>query len=145
MASVASEIRSSGAGQGGVTLEVSFPGGVAVDATVQGHAVHTDQPLASGGGDSGPAPFDLFLASIATCAGFYALRFCQERGLPTDGLALTLTPVRDEMRRLSVIRLDLKTPSAFPEKYRDALVRVVDHCAVKRAILDPPTFDVRVA
>jgi putative redox protein len=144
MASAPSEIRSSAAGQGRITLEVSFPGGVAVDATVHGHAVHTDQPLASGGGDSGPAPFDLFLASIATCAGFYALRFCQERGLLTDGLTLTLTPVRDETRRLSLIRLDLKTPAAFPEKYRDALVRAVDHCAVKRAIMDPPTFDVHV-
>ena len=128
----------------GTMLRVTFPGGVAVDATVHGHTIHTDQPPASGGGDSGPAPFDLFLASIATCAGFYALRFCQERRLPTDGLALALTPVRDESQRLSLVRLDLTLPDAFPEKYRDALVRAVDHCAVKRAILDPPTFEVRL-
>jgi putative redox protein len=125
-------------------LKVTFPGGVAVDATVHGHLIHTDQPLTSGGSDSGPAPFDLFLASIATCGGFYALRFCQERRLPTDGLALTLTPVRDEAHRLSLIRLELTLPDAFPDKYRDALARAVDHCAVKRAILDPPAFEVRL-
>jgi ribosomal protein S12 methylthiotransferase accessory factor len=123
-------------------FEVTFPGGVAVDATAHGHTFHTDQPARAGGGDSGPAPFDLFLGSIATCAGFYALRFCLERALPTDGLALTLTPERDETGRLSAVRLELKTPRAFPDKYRDAIVRAVDHCAVKRAIVDPPRFEV---
>lgn len=125
-------------------LEVRFPGGVAVDATVHGHTIHTDQPLTSGGHDEGPAPFELFLASIATCAGFYALRFCQERHLPTEGLSLTLTPERDQARRLSLIRLDVSLPAGFPEKYRDALARAVDHCAVKRALVDPPAFDLRV-
>jgi len=125
-------------------LEVTFPGGVSVDAMVHGHRIHTDQPVAAGGAGEGPAPFDLFLASIATCAGFYALRFCQERQLPIEGLSLTLTPERDGERRLSTIQLDVKLPAEFPEKYRDALMRAVDHCAVKRALVDPPAFDLRV-
>jgi len=125
-------------------LEVRFPGGVSVDAMVNGHRIHTDQPVAAGGAGEGPAPFDLFLASIATCAGFYALRFCQERQLPIEGLSLTLTPERDGERRLSTIQLDVKLPAEFPEKYRDALMRAVDHCAVKRALVDPPAFDLRV-
>jgi putative redox protein len=125
-------------------LEVTFPGGVAVDATVHGHTIHTDQPAAAGGEDGGPAPFELFLASIGTCAGFYALRFCQERHLSTEGLGLTLTPERDDARRLSLVRLAVKLPPGFPEKYRDALARAVDHCAVKRAVVDPPTFELRV-
>jgi ribosomal protein S12 methylthiotransferase accessory factor len=125
-------------------LEVNFPGGVSVDAVVHGHRIHTDQPVAAGGTDEGPAPFDLFLASIATCAGFYALRFCQERKLPTEGLLLTLTPERDAEKRLATIRLDVTLPAGFPEKYRDALRRAVDHCAVKRALVDPPAFDLRV-
>ena len=125
-------------------LEVTFPGGVSVDAMVHGHRIHTDQPVAAGGAGEGPAPFDLFLASIATCAGFYALRFCQERKLPIEGLSLTLTPERDGERRLSTIQLDVKLPAEFPEKYRDALMRAVDHCAVKRALVDPPAFDLRV-
>jgi ribosomal protein S12 methylthiotransferase accessory factor len=31
---------------------------------------------------------------------------------------------------------------AFPEKYRDAIVRAADQCAVKRHILEPPRFEV---
>jgi ribosomal protein S12 methylthiotransferase accessory factor len=122
---------------------VTFPGGVAVDTIVRGHTIHTDQPATAGGADSGPSPFDLFLASLTACAGYYALRFCQERHIPTEGLGVTLTPEREE-GRLAKIRLDVTTPPEFPVKYRDAILRAVDHCAVKRAIVDPPAFDVRV-
>ena len=125
-------------------FNVTFPGGVAVDVSMNGHTIHTDQPAAAGGGDSAPSPFQLFLASIATCAGFYALRFCQERQIPTEGLGVTMTIERDASKKLSAIHLAIATPEGFPEKYRDAIVRAVDHCAVKRAILDPPAFDVTV-
>ncbi len=123
---------------------VTFPGGAAVDAIVRGHTIHTDRPAAAGGADSGPSPFDLFLASLAACAGYYALRFCQERHIATEGLGVTLTPERVD-GRLTTIRLEVTTPPEFPAKYREAILRAVDHCAVKRAILDPPAFDVRVA
>lgn len=123
--------------------EVTFPGGVAVDTTIDGHTIHTDQPAPHGAG-SGPSPFELFLASLATCAGFYALRFCQERGIATEGLRVTLTPER-EAKRLTAVRIEITTPPGFPEKYREAIVRAVDHCAVKRAILEPPAFAVTVA
>ncbi len=79
---------------GRVNVAVSFPGGVAVDARMGSHVVRTDQP-APWGEDGAPAPFDLFLASIATCMGFYALRFCQEREIATEGLGLSLETVRD--------------------------------------------------
>lgn len=127
------------------SVTVSFPGGVAVDATYKGHTVRTDQPGAAGGADAAMSPFDLFLASIAACMGFYALRFCQERNLSIEGLGLTLEPVRDnETKRITVIRVNLVLPSAFPEKYRAAIERAVDHCAVKKHILEPPAFELQL-
>ena len=124
------------------SVTVSFPGGVAVDATYKGHTVRTDQPLDAGGADSAMSPFDLFFASIATCMGFYALRFCQQRDIPTDGLRLTLDPIRDEeQKRVTVVRVALELPPGFPEKYRAAIERAVDQCAVKKHILDPPKFE----
>lgn len=126
-------------------FEVSFPGGMKVNAQYRGHTIATDQPVAAGGTDTAVAPFDLFLASIATCAGFYAMRFCEQRSIATTGLNLTLEPVRDEQtHRLTTVRLELTLPDGFPEKYRDAIVRAVDQCAVKRALADPPQFDVTV-
>ena len=123
---------------------VTFPGGVAVEAAYKGNSVRTDQP-APLGGNTAMSPFDIFLASIATCMGFYALRFCQERELPTVGLGLTLMPVRNpETKRLDTIRVELQAPYGFPDKYRQAIHRAMDHCAVKRVLLDPPQFEIDV-
>ena len=128
-----------------MTLSISFPGGVAVDATLDGHTVHTDQPRPHGD-DAAMSPFDLFLASIGTCMGFYALRFCQERGISTDGLALTLDSVRDEERkRVATLKIALRLPRDFPEKYVDAMRRSVEHCSVKRHLLEPPAFEVSLS
>jgi len=125
-------------------IEVSFPGGVAVDATVRNHVIHTDQP-APAGSDSGPSPFDVFLASIATCMGFYALRFCQERSLTTEGLGVTLEPIRAAAGRpVTTIDVQLQLPESFPPKYVNALRRAVDHCAVKRHMLTPPEFRLQI-
>jgi ribosomal protein S12 methylthiotransferase accessory factor len=122
-------------------MEITFPGGVAVDATYRGHTVHTDQPLHAGGGDSGPAPFDLFLASIGTCAGLYALRFCQQRDIPTAGLRVTMEPERDD-GRIARLRIAVELPPGFPDKYRAAILRAVDQCTVKRHMVEPPEFEV---
>ncbi len=124
-------------------IEIRFPGGVAVDAEIHGFTVHTDQPQGYGGGGSGPAPFDLFLASIGTCAGFYALRFCQQREIATAGLALRMTTAKDPATgHVGSVRLELTLPAGFPDKYIGAVVRAMDQCAVKRALLDPPVFEV---
>lgn len=123
-------------------ITVSFPGGVAVAAQLPAHVVLTDQPAPLGEG-SAPSPFDLFLASLATCAGFYALRFCQQREIPTDGMRLSLATERDPAsKRLAKIGIVLDLPAGFPERYRDAVIRAMDQCAVKKAIVDPPAFDV---
>lgn len=124
-------------------MDIRYAGGLKVDALADGFWVCTDQPSASGGEGSAPSPFDLFLASIGTCAGFYALRFCQQRDLDSEGLALTLTPEREPGdKRISSIRIEIALPPSFPEKYRQAIIRAVDQCAVKRYILEPPRFEV---
>jgi putative redox protein len=124
-------------------MKITFPGDLAVNAAFKGFTVTTDQGLEHGGGGTAPEPFDLFLASLGTCAGLYALRFCQQRGIATQGLGLTLTTEKDpEWKRLALVRLEIELPDGFPEKYREALIRSVDQCAVKRHILAPPRFEV---
>jgi putative redox protein len=125
-----------------VKMEIGFPGGARVKARFRGYELLTDQTRNNGGEESAAQPFDLFLASLGTCAGLYALRFCQQREIDTSGLGLTLEPARDPTgRRLSTITLNLRLPADFPEKYEQAIVRAIDQCAVKRAILDPPAIE----
>lgn len=125
---------------------VTFPGGKKVNAEFGGMTVATDQPAASGGEGSSPTPFDYFLASIATCAGIYVLGFCRERDIPTEGLSLRqhaeFSDAEKGKRRLAKVSLEILLPPGFPEKYRNAVVKTAELCAVKKAILDPPDFEV---
>ncbi|HKA36842.1 MAG TPA: OsmC family protein [Thermoanaerobaculia bacterium] len=124
-------------------MEIRFPGGLEVEAVHGGFKIVTDQPTLQGGGGSAPTPFDLFLASIGTCAGLYALRFCEQRNLDSEGLGLELTAVKDtDGKRVAEIRIEITLPPSFPEKYREAILRAVNQCKVKRHILEPPRFEV---
>lgn len=124
-------------------MEITFPGGVRVNASSNGFEIASDQPEKNGGENSAPSPFDLFLMSLGTCAGFFALRFCQQRDLPTAGLRLTLDSERNaETKRLDRVEIRIHLPGDFPEKYRSAILRATDQCAVKKALLDPPEIEV---
>ena len=125
-------------------MVVTLPGGKRVDTQIGPHVIRTDQPAAGGGQDTAPAPFSLFLASIGTCAGIYVAGFCQKRDLPTEGIRLLQRNHFDpETGVLARVELDVEVPPSFPEKYREALVRVADQCAVKKAIQAQPVFEVR--
>ena len=124
-------------------LQVKFPGGRQVLASYNGFEIETDQSKESGGEAKAPEPFDLFLASLATCAGYYVLKFCESREIPLDGVELVQRWERDESRRISTIAIDIHVPDEFPAKYHRALERAAHQCSVKKTILDPPEFLVK--
>jgi ribosomal protein S12 methylthiotransferase accessory factor len=120
-------------------MTITFPGGQAVDADFNGLVVHTDQD------GTAPSPFSLFLASLATCAGFYVLSFCQKRKLPVEQLKLVQKSTRDpETHRLTEVRLEIEAGPGIPEKYHEAMIRAAAQCAVKRALENPPQIVVLV-
>ena len=124
-------------------MKISFPGGLRVDAEYKGFVIKTDQPAYSGGDGSVPAPFDLFLASIATCAGYYVLAFCNKREIPTEKAAVVMKTRRNpETKRIEKISIEIKLPPEFPEKYKKAVIKAVDSCSVTAHILNPPVFEV---
>ncbi|MGZ5497611.1 MAG: OsmC family protein [Candidatus Aminicenantales bacterium] len=124
-------------------LKVVFAGNYRVDVEYKGFTVKTDQPVGEGGDGTAPSPFDVFLVSLAACAGYYALAFCKERKIPTEGLGVIMTTERGEVSKMvDKISIAVTPPAGFPEKYRDALVKSVDHCTVKAHILRPPRFEV---
>ena len=126
-----------------MSMQISFPGGVAVNAAFKGFEVKTDQPVANGGENSAPSPMDLFLVSLGTCAGFFALRFCQQRELSTEGMEMTLDTTRNkESKRLEQVSIRLTLPAGFPDKYKKAILKATDQCAVKQALIDPPEITV---
>ncbi|MCL4394651.1 MAG: OsmC family protein [Chloroflexi bacterium] len=120
-------------------LTVDFPGGARVDAHFRGHDLKTDQLPA----DTAPMPFELFLASIGTCAGIYVLGFCQQRKIPTDGIRIVQQMENDPATGLvGKIYLDIQLPPDFPEKYKGAVIRSAEQCKVKKTLEHPPAFQV---
>ncbi|HOU29937.1 MAG TPA: OsmC family protein [Bacteroidales bacterium] len=124
-------------------IEIYFEGGKVVTANVHGHTIRTDQPVESGGNNSAPAPFDLFLASIGTCAGIYVKSFCDRRGIPSDGIKIIQTMEVDQEKRLpSLFKLEIQLPPDFPEKYTEAVINAADLCLVKKTIYNQPKFEI---
>jgi len=127
-------------------LTVRLAGGKRGEADYKGFSFKTDQPVSSGGEGTAPSPFDLFLASIGTCAGFYVTAFCLQRQIPTEGIRLVQTMHRNvESHMVERVDIEIHLPPGFPAKYRDAVVRAAESCAVKKHLARPPAFSVVAA
>ena len=124
-------------------MEITFPGGARVDASFNGLSVKTDQPARGGGSGSAPTPFAMFLASIGTCAGIYVLGFCQQRGLPTQDIKIIQRMASDPATGLvGKIGLEIQLPPDFPDKYKAAVIKSAEQCAVKKHLEHPPVFEI---
>jgi ribosomal protein S12 methylthiotransferase accessory factor len=127
-------------------MTVTFPGGLRVDATCGDFVIRTDQPADEGGDGSAPAPFDYFVAALATCAGFYVLSFLRTRGLPAADARLEVHTSRDdETGMLTDVTLRVVLPAGFPDRYRAVIAKAVDHCSVKRHLGASPIVRTEVA
>ncbi len=125
-----------------IDMDIVFPGGAdeeRVDAIMDDLRIPT-------GGEGQPSPFDLFLASIGTCAGVRVLRFCQERGIPAGDIRIRQRMTyNEETSRFEKIALDIQLPPDFPAKYQEAVVRAAHSCGVKKHLLTPPEIEVRLS
>ncbi len=125
-------------------LTVHLESGRRVVARLGDFEIATDQAVDNGGSGSAPEPFDLFLASIGTCAGAYVSAFCRQREIPTEDIRIVQSWQRDEDHRLTAVDVALELPDAFPQRYRTAILRAVEQCSVKRALRAPPGVPTRV-
>jgi ribosomal protein S12 methylthiotransferase accessory factor len=108
-----------------MAMEISFPGGKKVDAMFKGFTIKTDQSAKDGGEGSAPTPTFLFLASLGTCAGSYALDFCEKRNIDTQKLRLTLEfGSNKKTHMVEKIRMKLTLPPNFPQKYIPASAKI---------------------
>lgn len=126
-----------------MNMRIYFPGGKKVYADFNGFTHETDQPAYGGGDGSAPAPFELFLSSIGTCAGIYVLGFCQQRGIDSTGIEILQDHEFDPVTRMiKKVNMNIKLPASFPEKYRNAVIQSANLCAVKKHLESPPEFNV---
>jgi putative redox protein len=124
-------------------FDITFSGNKKIDAHFRGFTINSDQPLSDSGDNTAPSPFELFLASIGMCAGFYIVSFCQSRSIPTDNISMTQTVVRDDKtHRVEKVMIDINIPPDFPEKYKDAVIKAAQSCSVKKFLDAPPEIQI---
>jgi len=126
---------------------VDHLGEVQFEATARGHKVFCDQPVENGGFDEGMTPPELLLASLGTCAGYYAVQYLKARHLPMRGLRIRTTADKVEAPpRLDNIHIELEYPEALDERQRAGVLAAVHKCLIHNTLLYPPkiTVDVRV-
>lgn len=71
-----------------------------VDVTAGRHMLVGDEPPARGGGDKGPAPYELLLASLGSCTAITLKMYAEKKGWPLTGLEVGLAHIvtRDDQR-----------------------------------------------
>lgn len=127
-----------------LNMEVNLTGDKKIEVLYKGFSIKTDQPETAGGENSAPTPFDLFLASLGACAGFYALIFCQQRSIDTKNIKLILNIDRNsETKMVSNIIINIMVPEDFPDKYKESLIKAVEQCPVKKHLDNPPKFEIK--
>ncbi|MGI6433679.1 MAG: OsmC family protein [Sphaerochaetaceae bacterium] len=127
-------------------IKVNFLGRRQISVDYRGNTILTDQPVSAGGDGQAPTGFDLYVVSLAACAGFYVQLFCLKRQIPLDSVSMSMVPVFDpETDLLSNFNLVVKTNDQFPEKYKKTIHNLIDQCSVKKSLENPPKVNIELA
>jgi uncharacterized OsmC-like protein len=109
------------------------------------HTIICDQPTDNGGSDAGMTPPELLLASLGTCAQFYAVQYLKTRHLAESGVEVTVTAEKlKQPSRLGNFRIQVTCPVVLTEEQTEGLMRSVHHCLVHNTLLSPPEINIEL-
>lgn len=110
----------------------------------RGHEVVCDQPLDNAGTDAGMSPPEFLLASLGTCAGFYAAQYLRTRSLSTEGLEVRVSAEKAlGPARLSSFQIEVTVPEVG-ERHKDGVLRAVKSCLIHNTLLNSPAIGIAV-
>lgn len=127
-------------------MEVSttYLGGTKFEVAARGHRVICDQPIDNGGSDEGMTPPEFLLASLATCAGYYAAQYLKARALPADELKVRVTAEKaTQPARLASFEIDVTAPG-LDERHEAGILRAVKACLIHNTLLGSPRLEVKL-
>ncbi len=124
---------------------VQFAGGLKFEVVTRGHRVVCDQPTDNGGADSGMSPPEFLLASLGTCAGYYAAQYLKARSLPAEGLVVRVAAEKElKPARLSGFKILVEAPGIEDERHREGLMRAVKSCLIHNTLMQPPHIEIEL-
>ncbi len=124
---------------------VEHLGDVQFEIRARQHVVISDQPLESGGFDEGMTPPELMLASLGSCAGFYAAAYLKKHELATVGTRVRVTADKAKApARLDNFRIEVEVPLELDEHHRKGVEEAVHRCLIHTTMLNPPRIELAV-
>ncbi|HVP46389.1 MAG TPA: OsmC family protein [Bryobacteraceae bacterium] len=106
------------------------------------HKVICDQPVDKGGADAGMSPPEFLLASLGTCAGFYAAQYLRTRSLPTAGLEVRVSAEKAlGPARLASFQIEVTIPE-IEERHKEGVLRAVKSCLIHNTLLNAPAIGI---
>lgn len=126
-------------------VTVEHLGGVQFEIKARQHRIACDQPAENGGFDEGMTPPELLLASLGSCAGFYAAQYLKKHRLATEGTIVRVSAEKvTDPPRLNDFLIKIEIPLAFAEQHREGIERAVRHCLIHTTLLNPPRISLEV-
>ena len=127
-------------------IAVEHLGSVQFEIKTRGHSIVSDQPVADGGFDEGMTPPELLLASLGSCAGFYAAQYLRKQKLATEGTRVRVgcDKVKDPVPRMTNFVISVETPVELNEEHLKGLHEAVEHCLVHNTLLHTPEIAIKV-
>ena len=121
-----------------------YLGGSKFEVAARGHRVISDQPCENGGSNEGMSPPELLLASLATCAAYYASQYLNARRLPTEDLEVRVSAEKAvNPARLASFRITVTTPG-LEEHHQAGILRAVKACLIHNTLRGGPSIEIAV-
>jgi putative redox protein len=126
-------------------VTVDHLGAVQFEIHARQHTISCDQPVENGGFDEGMTPPELLLASLGSCAGFYAAQYLRKYKLATEGTRVLVTAEKAKgPARLDHFHIAVETPLELTEQHREGVERAVHHCLIHNTLLHPPQMSIEI-
>ncbi len=118
-------------------------GGHRCEIDVNGrHALVTDEPVALGGGDAGPAPHELLPAALASCIATMISMYGETKGWDLGSVAVDVDYDHTAVPRR--FEITVRLPDSLTSAQVTRLQRVADSCPLRRALETGFEFDERI-
>jgi uncharacterized OsmC-like protein/fermentation-respiration switch protein FrsA (DUF1100 family) len=108
------------------------------------HRMLADEPVAAGGEDSGPGPYDFVLAGLGACTSMTMRLYADRKSLPLERVTVTLTHSKIyaedcaecETRAGMLDQIDrtIAMEGALDAEQRKKLMEIADKCPVHRTL-----------
>ena len=126
-------------------ISVEHLGGVQFEIKARQHTIACDQPPENGGYDEGMTPPELLLASLGSCAGFYAVMYLKKHKLSTRGTRVLVSAEKAKApARMEDFRITVDVPADFKDEQRKGIEDAVHHCLIHNTLLNPPKISLEV-